>query len=125
MILCDSNVLIELFKGNKNTLETLKSIGSQNIGISAVSLMELFFGARNKQELALIKDNLSMHHIFQINKNTSEIAVDLIYKYSKSHGLDIPDALIAATALDYQITLFTYNIKDFKFIENINLYRYE
>jgi len=125
MILCDSNVLIELFKGNKNTLETLKSIGSKNIGISAVSLMELFFGARNKQELALIKDNLSMHHIFQINKNTSEIAVDLIYKYSKSHGLDIPDALIAATALDYQITLFTYNIKDFKFIENINLYRYE
>ncbi|HOD55369.1 MAG TPA: type II toxin-antitoxin system VapC family toxin [Candidatus Cloacimonadota bacterium] len=125
MILCDSNVLIELFKGNKNTLETLKSIGSKNIGISAVSLMELFFGARNKQELALIKDNLSMHHIFQINKNTSEIAVDLIYKYSKSHGLDIPDALIAATALDHQITLFTYNIKDFKFIENINLYRFE
>jgi len=125
MILCDSNVLIELFKGNKNTLETLKSIGSKNIGISAVSLMELFFGARNKQELALIKDNLSMHHIFQINKNTSEIAVDLIYKYSKSHGLDIPDALIAATALDHQITLFTYNLKDFKFIENINLYRYE
>ncbi len=36
MILCDSNVLIELFKGNKNTLETLKSIGSKNIGISAV-----------------------------------------------------------------------------------------
>jgi len=125
MILCDSNVLIELFKGNKNTLETLKSIGSQNIGISAVSLMELFYGARNKQELALIKDNLSMHHIFQINKNTSGIAVDLIYKYSKSHGLDIPDALIAATALDHQITLFTYNIKDFKFIENINLYRFE
>ena len=42
--------------------------------------------------------------------------------YSLSHKLSIPDALIAATALNYDIELYTYNIKDFRFIDGIKLY---
>ncbi len=43
----------------------------------------------------------------------------------KSHGvsynLDIPDSLIASTALVKGYKLFTYNIKDFRFIDNLEL----
>jgi len=42
--------------------------------------------------------------------------------YSLSHKLSIPDAIIAATALHYDIELYTYNTKDFRFIEGIKLY---
>ena len=51
-----------------------------------------------------------------------EIILDtnLIFKYAKSHNLTIPDALIAATA-KRNIPLFTLNLKDFKYIDEINL----
>jgi predicted nucleic acid-binding protein len=49
----------------------------------------------------------------------------LIDEYSLSHGLKIPDALIAASALALNMELFTYNLKDFSFIPDIKLYQPE
>jgi tRNA(fMet)-specific endonuclease VapC len=43
--------------------------------------------------------------------------------YSLSHKLAIPDALIAATALVHDMSLYTLNLKDFRFIEGINLHQ--
>ncbi|GHT60215.1 hypothetical protein FACS18945_6290 [Bacteroidia bacterium] len=37
--------------------------------------------------------------------------------------LSLPDAYIAATALYYNIELFTLNLKDFIFIPNLKLYQ--
>ena len=45
----------------------------------------------------------------------------LIEQFAKSHGLLIPDAIIAATAIIHEIPLYTENIKDFKFIPNLEL----
>jgi len=39
--------------------------------------------------------------------------------YSLSHKIGIPDALIAATAIVNKLRLFTANVKDFKFIPEI------
>jgi predicted nucleic acid-binding protein len=44
--------------------------------------------------------------------------------YKLSHGIEIPDALIAATALYKNYELYTYNIKDYKFIHKLKLYKY-
>lgn len=43
--------------------------------------------------------------------------------YSLSHNLNLPDALIAATALSHDVQLYTLNLKDFRFIPGLNLYR--
>lgn len=37
MVLCDTNILIELYKGNKNIIPELKRIGSDNISISIIT----------------------------------------------------------------------------------------
>ncbi|MEY4904394.1 MAG: hypothetical protein RLZZ292_2209 [Bacteroidota bacterium] len=42
--------------------------------------------------------------------------------YSVTHGLQIPDALIAATAISNQLLLFTENKQDFKFIPEIKFF---
>ncbi len=52
----------------------------------------------------------------------SDQFIELMENYSLSHKLSIPDALIASTALVYKIDLYTLNLKDFYFIENLNLY---
>ena len=84
--------------------------------------MELYFGALNKRELAKIKNRMQKLKIVNLNNVITETAIDLIETYSKSHGLRIPDALIASTAICSRMELLTYNVKDFKFIEGIKLY---
>ena len=103
-------------------IDTFKHIGAENVSVSAVTVMELYFGALDKHELIKIKKHINLLRIIHVNPEISEKAISLIEKYAKSHTLHIADALIAATAIYYQLELLTYNVKDFKFIENIKLY---
>jgi len=44
-------------------------------------------------------------------------------KYALSHKLALPDGFIAASALANGIELYTMNLKDFRFIEGLKLYK--
>jgi hypothetical protein len=123
MILCDTNIIIEILKGNKRTINIIESIGLENIAISSVTVMELYFGALNKRELNKIKKHLQALNIVHFDTDISESAIKLIERFSKSHGLQIPDAIIAATAMTSKIKLFTFNLKDFKYIDGLKLIR--
>lgn len=123
MILCDTNVFIHVFNENPAVIEQLKIIGLDKIALSAITLMELYQGMGNKAELARMKKAMRYYEVVQIDNNISEMAIELIEKFNLSHGLQIPDAIIGATAIVYEIPLYTYNIKDFKFMPNIKLYQ--
>ena len=120
MILLDSNILIDILKGREQTIRTVESF-SGNLFISAVSAMELYYGAFNKAESKKIERFLFLFEIVQIDEEISKLAVTLVNKYAQSHTLDIPDVLIAATAIVHHYQLFTYNIKDFKYINDLRL----
>lgn len=122
MILCDTDIFIEALKNNPRAIDSLRNIGFENIALSAITAMELYFGAVNKREITKIKNRLQRLRIVQIDQEICEAAMALVEKYAKSHSLHIPDALIAATAICQQMELLTYNVKDFKFIKDIHLY---
>jgi len=122
MILCDTDIFIEALKNNPRAIDSLRNIGFENIALSAITVMELYFGALNKREMTKIKNRLQRLRIVQIDQEISEVAMNLVERYAKSHSLNIPDALIAATAICQRMELLTYNVKDFKFIKGINLY---
>lgn len=121
MIIVDTNILIELFKGNNDVLSKLEEIPPDTISLSAVSAMELYCGALNKLELQRIRKNLGAFHLCHITQEISVKSIELVARYTKSHGLQIPDAIIAATALELSSPLMTLNIKDFRFIEGLLL----
>jgi predicted nucleic acid-binding protein len=123
MILCDTNVLIEAFKGNEKIIKKIEHIGIENIGISSITVMELYYGVLNKRELNKIKKEINALTIVHFSDAISKLAVRLIENYGKSHGLQIPDAIIAATALSLEWKLLTLNIKDFRFIDGISIQR--
>ena len=125
MILCDTNILIEFYKANPSVIQTLQHIGSVNIAVSVITKAELFYGARDKQELIKIKRHLSLRHCYGLNDAISTLFIELMSRYSLSHKVSIPDMLIAATAISYELELYTLNSKDFKFIPELNLYRTE
>jgi hypothetical protein len=119
MILCDTNIFIEIYRGNENVIDKLKAIGQENIAISDVTSAELLFGARNKNELKIIKADINKLIEISINEEISRMAVHLVEKYSLSHNLSLPDALIASTSIIYDVKLYTLNIKDVKFLKKL------
>ncbi|MDO9424963.1 MAG: type II toxin-antitoxin system VapC family toxin [Methylobacter sp.] len=122
MILCDTNVFIHAFNGNETAVEELKIIGLERIAMSAITLMELYQGMGNKAELGQMKKKLRYYDTVHVDSSISKIAIELLENFNLSHGLQIPDAIIGATAIVYNIPLYTYNIKDFNFMPNITIY---
>lgn len=47
--------------------------------------------------------------------------MDLIDVYSNTHGLMLADAQITAACLEHDLTLVTYNLKDFQFIAGLKI----
>ena len=120
MIVLDTNILIEILKGDKETIDTVESL-KENLCISSITVMELYYGALNKAELNKLEKFVSLFNIIHLDENISKTATKLIKRYAKSHSLDIPDGLIASTALLNDAMLLTYNKKDFKYIEGMKL----
>ncbi len=120
MILLDTNILIEILKGNRKTIEHVQSL-NQTLAISSITVMELYYGVRNKAEISKLEKFVSLFEIIHLNETISSHATQLIKTYAKSHTLDIPDGLVAATALVSRVALLTYNTKDFKYIKGIKL----
>jgi len=119
-IVLDTNILIEILKNNVSVVSSFHQISSK-FAISAISFMELYYGARDKKELQELKKFITFFDTIELDATISKTATLLIENYAKSHNLTIPDALIAATALRYNYPLWTLNIKDFHYIEELNL----
>jgi len=121
MVLCDTNILIHAFNGRQPTIDRLQEIGLEQVALSVITVMELYQGMGNKVELAQMKRKIKYYDVIEIDNATSRLAASLIENFKLSHDLQIPDAIIGATAVIHQIPFFTYNIKDFDFIPGITL----
>jgi predicted nucleic acid-binding protein len=122
MILCDTNIFISAFNGRHDTVKELRAIGYDNIAISSITVMELYQGMGNKNELAVMKKNIRYFDVIHLSAAISLKAVDYIERFRLSHNLQIPDAIIGATAAISGIELFTYNTRDFDFLTDVRIY---
>lgn len=123
MILCDTNILIEFYKDNADVKAFIKSIGISNLAVSIVTVGELYFGARDKRELGKIRNHLALLKQVPLDAESSQLFLSFIEKYVLSHRLSVPDALIAATAICQGLPLYTFNVKDFYYIHDLELYK--
>ncbi len=124
-LLFDTDILIDVGRGVGNAVEFLnRTLTTSTVGVSCVTQMELLVGARDKAEQRQIGRFLHQFEIVPINIAISTTTVGLIEAYRLSHGLAIPDGLIAATALHLNVPLLTKNVRDFKFIKGLHLAAY-
>ena len=122
MVICDTNVFISLFKGLPGAIASMEKIGNENILVPSITIMELYRGMETKKEMTSMSKKISSYNVLHFNEDVSLKAIEFVQHYKPSHNLHIPDAIIAAMSVVYDIPLFTYNVKDFRFIPNIKLY---
>ncbi|MEA3353795.1 MAG: PIN domain-containing protein [Campylobacterota bacterium] len=83
--------------------------------------MEVLNGVKNKRDLHTTNKKLNIFRSVDIDQEILNLARTLMDRYVLSHGMKIYDAIIASTCLVYDLPLWTYNKKDFKFINELEL----
>jgi tRNA(fMet)-specific endonuclease VapC len=121
MVIFDTNILIGLYRGNSLLKEQIENMGAGVYYISSITVAEFLVGARDKAEMQKIKSQLSTYTYLPITAEITDTFLDIFQKYSMSHRPGIADVLIAATALHYNLPVFTLNRKHFQFIDGIKL----
>ncbi len=119
--LIDTTVLIDLSRGNQNAadyVDNQRKAGTE-LYISIVSAMELVVGCRNNAEVVKAQKLIAKFSTTPLSALISQRAFDLIVTYTKSHGLQIPDALIAATAVIEALELMSDNDRHFRMIPHL------
>jgi predicted nucleic acid-binding protein len=91
--------------------------------ISIVCLMELLRGARSKREAAEIRRFLRENgfDLVPVDDSISYSALAYIEEHAQSDGLQIADALIAATAMQAGDVLATANVRHFRRLRGLEL----
>lgn len=124
-VLVDTDILIDVSRGIQVALNRLQSeANNSTLTISAITQMELMVGCRNKTELQNLERFLQRYVIIKLNEFITNKAIELLKKYRLSHGLLIPDGLIAATAIVIDVPLLSKNQRDYRFISELNLLSY-
>jgi len=126
-VVCDTDVMIDYWDVSSKRHSQTKTIieekiGLDNVVISAITKMELLMGANNKTEESIIKKKLGRFNIALINNEITTLAIELFETYRLSQGLAIPDCFIGSTARILNLELFTYNLKDFRYMSKLKLF---
>ena len=111
----DSNVIID-YLGNKLPAKSNAIIDSLPIVISVITRMEIVGLYNGSQQQ--IKKLVSFCDKAMIYSITEEIILQTI-NIRQKYKIKLPDAIIAATALVFELTLITHNIADFKKIKGL------
>jgi len=121
----DTNILIDVGRRVADAIACIEQIEEHGIpGISVVVQMELLIGCRDRAEMRAVERLFRRFQIAPLTEQISAQTVDLLRRYRLSHGLQIADALIAATALVHDRPLVTQNQRDFHFIQGLRLLPY-
>ena len=83
--------------------------------------LEFTAGALNKRELKKINKILAEFKSIDTDQDILDLSIKLVNGYALSHNMTIYDAIIAATCLIYDLPLWTYNKKDFRYLKELKL----
>ncbi|NJM42472.1 MAG: type II toxin-antitoxin system VapC family toxin [Anaerolineae bacterium] len=125
MLLIDSDILIDVSRRVQEAIDFV--VGTEQngiVGMSAITQMELMVGARNSNELVGIEQFIGRYTVVPLDAAITAKGVELLRTYNLSHGLQVADALIAATAIVMNEPFVTRNQRHYRFITGLKLQNY-
>jgi predicted nucleic acid-binding protein len=120
-LVLDTDVLIEIIRGDRRAQEWLASVESLVIGIPVIVWMEIMLGARDRQNQRVLTEQLARYPVLHIESGDSESARQWFEQFHLSHGVGILDCLIAAIAMRLRNPFYTFNLKHFQVISGLDV----
>jgi len=117
--LIDTNSVID-FLGNKlpaSGMDFMKSVIDVVPNVSIITKIEVLGFKSPEEHYNTLTNFINDATVLDLTNNIVEVCIDI----RKEHKTKLPDAIIAATALVYDLVLITRNIPDFKNIEGLKV----
>lgn len=113
--LLDTNTVIDYMGGKfpAKANASLSKIIDEEINLSVINKIELLSFSKVEQDLI---DFVDCANIYMIDDNIVNKTIEI----RQIHKTKLPDAVIAATSLQFGYTLVTNNVKDFKNIKGLD-----
>jgi len=111
-LLFDTNIFIDYLRNHRDAIQLLEE-QTERPSISVASIIELFAGAKNRQEEQRIERLIGQTKPLPVTAEIGRRAGALVRVYSASHSVEPMDAIIAATAEHHGLRLATLNVKHF------------
>ena len=126
MYLLDTDILIYSLKAHEIVQQNLRHHLHDPINVSAITLMELYYGAYKSQKiannLAKVKAIENSLEIIPVNREMVEIFGVLKSDLEKvGKPLDDFDLILAATAMSHNLIIVTNNEKHFGRIDGLKM----
>ncbi len=110
--LLDTSVVIDCLRRQPRAIAFFKALDAQP-SISVITIAEVMAGARNAAEERDAADMWRLVKVLRVDADIALRAGALVRIYASSHAVELPDALIAATAERSNLRLATLNTKHF------------
>lgn len=113
-VLLDTDVIIANFRNEAGVVEALDQLAHEKarLCISPIAFAEIWAGKRPGEDDA-IEEFFRSLDCFPIDEAVGKKAGDYLRAFSRSSGVKIADALVAAVAHCHQAALFTLNRKHY------------
>ena len=117
----DTDIFIWVQRGNQKASRLMERAEYKYLSIQ--TYMELLQCSKNKTQHKYIKDFISSFNfmVLPLTENIGHRALIYIEEYTLSSGLRAGDAIIAATAIENNMTLVSSNAKHFRVIKDLKL----
>jgi len=117
----DTNIFIWVQRKNIKAAKLMEK--SENRLLSTQTYMELLQCAKNKTQHQFVKDFITSYGfiVLPVTENIGHRASIYIEEYTLSSNLRSGDAIIAATAVENNMTLISGNAKHYKMIKDLKL----
>lgn len=117
----DTDVLIWCFRGDRDAAESVASHLEK--AVSIISVMEILQGGKSKDELRRVRRFFPNHEleVIPVSESISHLAASLVEAHTLGTGLQLADALIAATARETGSGLMTGNVRHFRGIPQLEI----
>ena len=126
--LVDSDFVADYLKGKRSAVELLSTLAPEGLAISLITYGEIYEGIYYGQDPTRHENGfrkfLRVADVLPLNRRTMQRFARLRGDLRRRGQLiPDPDLLIAATALEHDLTLLTRNLKDFARIPELKLYQ--
>ncbi|AEE48642.1 type II toxin-antitoxin system VapC family toxin [Haliscomenobacter hydrossis] len=123
MICLDTSILIDFFRKEKKENSLFFRLTQQYriFTVSVITEYEIFVGS-NQEQQEFWENFFSRIVVLPFDSASSQVAVQIFKDLkAKNKLIEIPDILIAATAINNNLPLATTNLKHFDRIEGLEL----
>jgi predicted nucleic acid-binding protein len=120
-MLFDTDVVIWFLRQNGAAERLIDE--TPELAMSVITYMQVMEGARSRQEARAIRDLFGelRFAVLPLSESIGLRAAFYVEEYALHCGMDVTDAVIAATAHDYDLVFCTGNLKHYRPIRELEL----